>query len=116
MIFTPAEAEHWLAEHMYPQAGIEPETIDMAKLRQAEELLDYPIGGNAAFLLHEGRSDEEVLRYLSKYALLSEDEVLTYLEFLKVPFQEAYIFTYFSGKHLMHPWLQGPDRWQAFRR
>src|SRR5215472_16182917 len=59
MIFTPEEEEQWLAEHVYPEAGIEPDTIDITKLRKAEELLDYPVGGNAAFLLHEGRSDEE---------------------------------------------------------
>ncbi len=49
MIFTPEKAEQWLAEHMYPEAGIEPDTMDIAKLRKAMELLDYPVGGNAAF-------------------------------------------------------------------
>jgi hypothetical protein len=53
MIFTPEGAEQWLAEHIYPEAGIEPDTIDIAKLRKAGELLEvYSIGGNAAFLLH----------------------------------------------------------------
>lgn len=116
MIFTPEEAEHWLAEHMYPEAGIEPDTIDIAKLRKAGELLDYPVGGNAAFLLHEGRSDEEVMHYLIKYSLLPDEEALKFLEYLKVPFQQAYIFTYFYGRQVMKPWLQGPERWNAFRR
>src|SRR5215472_2343023 len=56
MIFTPAEAEHWAAEHLYPAAGMEPDPLDVVKLHQAEEVLIYPVGGNAAFLLHEGRS------------------------------------------------------------
>jgi hypothetical protein len=116
MIFTPEEAEQWLAEHMYPEAGIEPAPIDIAKLRKAGELLDYPVGGNAAFLLHEGRSDEEVIHYLIKYSMLPDEEALKFLEYLKVPFQQAYIFTYFYGRQLMKPWLQGPDKWNAFRR
>jgi len=116
MIFTPEEAEQWLAEHIYPEAGIEPAPIDIAKLRKAGELLDYPVGGNAAFLLHEGRSDEEVIHYLIKYSMLPDEEALKFLEYLKVPFQQAYIFTYFYGRQLMKPWLQGPDKWNAFRR
>lgn len=116
MIFTAEEAEQWLSEHIYPEAGIEPGAIDIAKLRQAQELLDYPVGGNAAFLLHEGRSDEEVMDYLVKYSAISDEEALRFLEYLKVPFQQAYIFTYFYGRQLMKPWLQGSKRWNAFRR
>ena len=101
---------------MYPAAGIEPDTVDFAKPRKALELLEYPVGGNAAFLLHNGRSDEEVMQYLIKYSMLPDEEVLKYLEFLKVPFQQAYIFTYFYGRQVMKPWLQGPERWKAFRR
>jgi hypothetical protein len=116
MLFSPEEAEQWLAEHIYPEAGIEPDTVDIAKLRKALELLEYPVGGNAAFLLHEGRSDEEVMQYLIKYSMLPYEEALKYLEFLKVPFQQAYIFTYFYGRQLMKPWLQRPDRLTLFRR
>lgn len=116
MIFSPEEAERWLAEHIYPEAGIEPDTADSAKLREALELLDYPVLANAAFLLHDGRSDDEVTRYLMTYMLESEEQARKYLEFLKVPFQEAYIFTYVYGKRLMQPWLAGPDGWEAFRR
>ena len=116
MIFSPEEAEQWLAEHIYPEAGIEPDAIDIAKLRKALELVEYPVGGNAAFLLHEGRSDDEVMQYLIKYSLLPDEDALKYLEFLKVPFQQAYIFTYFYGRQLMKPWLQRPDRLTVFRR
>ena len=44
MIFSPEEAEQWLAEHIYPEAGIEPDAIDIAKLRKALELVEYPVG------------------------------------------------------------------------
>ena len=116
MLFSPEEAEQWLAEHIYPEAGIEPDTVHIAKLRKALELLEYPVGGNAAFLLHEGRSDDEVMQYLIKYSMLPDEDALKYLEFLKVPFQQAYIFTYFYGRQLMKPWLQRPDRLTVFRQ
>jgi len=116
MIFRLSEAEQWLAEHIYPAAGIEPDSLDIVKLRQAEEFLDYPAGGNAAFLLHEGRPDAEVIEYLITYSLVSYEEACKFLEYLKVPFQQAYVFTYFHGKQLMKPWLQGSDRWTAFHR
>jgi hypothetical protein len=116
MIFTPDEAEQWLAEHIYPEAGIEPVTFDITKLHAAQELLDYPVMGNAAFLLRESRSDDEVTHYLMKYMLETEEQARKFLDFLKVPFQEAYIFTYFHGSQLMKSWLQGPDRVNAFRR
>ncbi len=116
MLFTPEEVEHWLSEHVYREAGIEPEAIDIVKLRKAQELLDYPIGGNAAFLLHEGRSDEDVMDYLIKYSAISAEEAHQFLDYLKVPFQQAYIFTYFYGRQWMGPWLQGPDKWDVFRR
>ena len=116
MIFTPEEAEHWLAKHIYPEAGIEPDAIDIAKLHAAQELLDYPVMGNAAFLLHEGRSDDEVTQYLMKYMLETEEQASKFLDFLKVPFQEAYIFTYFHGRELMKPWIEGPEGLNAFRR
>lgn len=116
MIFIPEEVEQWLAEQIYPEAGIDPDSVDIAKLRQAAELLEYPVGANAAFLLREGRSDEEVVQYVIQHSALPDEEARRYLDFLKVPFQEAYIFTYFYGKQLMKPWLQGSDRLNTFRR
>jgi hypothetical protein len=72
--------------------------------------------GNAAFMLNEGRSDKEVKQYLLKYTMLPDEYVQEHMEFLKDPFREAYIFTYFYGKQLMQPWLQGADRQEVFRR
>jgi hypothetical protein len=116
MIFTPEEAEHWASEQLYPEAGIEPVQLDIVKLHRAGELMQG-LEGNAAFLLHEGRPDEEVAQYLMKHSLESDRQrIQKELDFLKDPFREAYIFTYFYGKRLMQPWLQGADRLAVFRR
>lgn len=56
------------------------------------------------------------MQYLIKYSLLPDEEALKYLEFLQVPFQQAYIFTYFYGRQLMKSWLQRPDRLTVFCR
>ena len=72
--------------------------------------------GKRGLPLGQGRPDIEVMGYMQKYMLISDEEAPKCLEFLKVPFQETYVFTYFYGKQLMEPWVQGPDRLQVFRR
>ena len=115
MIFTSNEAEQWAVEHLYPEAGIEPAAVDMEKLYRAEELM-AGIDGNARFMLSEGRSDEEVKQYVAKYAMLPDEYAQKSVEFLKDPFHEAYIFTYFYGRQLMKPWLEGSDKQAVFKR
>jgi hypothetical protein len=116
MIFGPGEMGRWLAEEIYPAAGIEPDGADMDLLARATELL-AGVRGNAVFMLHaHGQSDDEVVRYLMRYLLLPEDRARKSLEFLKSPLWRSYTFTYFYGKRLMKPLLQGADRLAIFRR
>lgn len=115
MIFTYTEAEQWAREHLYPAAGIEPVDIDRGKLVRAQELM-AGIDCNARFMLSDGHSDAEVVQYLMRYKLHPEMYARKSLEFLKEPFREGYIFTYFYGRRLMKPWLQGDDRQQVFKR
>ncbi len=114
-IFTPDEAQQWARQHLYPAAGIEPIEMDFAKYYKAHDLLSG-VDGNARFMLSNGYSDEEVKQYLIKYKLLPEEYAQKGIDFLKEPFQEGYIFTYFYGYELMKPWLAGPDRQQVFKR
>ena len=115
MIFTLAESEQWAREHLYPVAGIEPIDIDTEKFRRANELM-AGIGGNARFMLSDGCPDDEVKQYLMRYRLIPEEYARKNLEFMRDPFREGYIFTYFYGRRLMKPWLQGDDRRQVFKR
>jgi hypothetical protein len=114
-IFTYAEAEQWATEHLYPVAGIMPIKYDIEKLARAWELMGG-LFGNARFMLSEGRSEEEVKRYLVKYLLHPEEYAQKEVDFMKDPFREGYIFTYTYGKRLMKPWLEGPDRKKVFKR
>ncbi len=115
IVFTDVESEQWAREHLYPAAGIEPLDIDTEKFRRANELM-AGIDGNAKFMLSDGRPDDEVKQYLMQYRLIPEEYARKNLEFLRDPFREGYIFTYFYGRRLMKPWLQGEDRRQVFKR
>ncbi len=115
MIFTPGEQQQWLAEQIYPAVGIQPLPVDWAKLRDVFDLL-HGVRGNAVFLLREGRPDREVKQYLMRYYMTNDEVAAKMLNYLKRPFREAYVFTYFRGRQLMQPWLQGADRLAVFRR
>lgn len=115
MIFTPDEGQQWAKQHLYAAAGIEPVELDFAKYYRAHDLLSG-VDGNARFMLSNGYSDEEVKHYLIKYGLLPEEYAQKAVDFLKDPFREAYVFTYFYGYELMKPWLEGPDRQRVFKR
>jgi hypothetical protein len=109
MLFAPGEAEAWLAEHIYPEAGMRSDHGDLTKIHRAKDLL-FGVSCNAAWLLGEGRPQAEVLDYLMRYALLSEEAARRELASLQRPFYEANIFTYFHGRRLLEPLLQGPQR------
>ncbi len=109
MLFAPGEAEQWLAEHIYPEAGMYPDGSDLTKIQRATDLL-FGVSCNAAWLLNEGRAETEVKEYLMRYALMDEETAQRQLASLQRPFHEAYIFTYFYGRGLLEASLQGPQR------
>jgi len=112
---APGEAEQWMAEHVYATFQIEVDPQALLEMRQATELLEG-VWGNAALLLGEGRSDEEVVQYFMKYMLYSEEISSRIVAFLKQPVTALNSLSYSSGQALMRPLLQGPDRVSVFRR
>jgi hypothetical protein len=109
MLFAPGEAEQWLAEHIYPEAGMSPDGSDLTKIQRATDLL-FGVSCNAAWLLSEGRPDTEVRDYLMRYALMDDETAHRQLASLQRPLRETYIFTYFYGRRLLEPILRGPQR------
>ena len=71
---------------------------------------------NAALLLDEGRSEQEVAQYFTKYLLLEEKRAVQMVTHLKHPIRGRNELTYANGQKLMRPWLQGTDRHAVFRR
>ena len=112
--FPGSEQLTWLQEHAYPEAGIEPGG-DPGKVHTARDLL-WGAQCNAAFMLDEGSPDEEVVRYLARWALMDEEEARRALPSLRRPFAEAYIFCYQRGRELLEPGIRGPGRDAFVRR
>jgi len=116
MVLAPGDKERWLAEQAYPKAAMARDAVDGGKLGRAGDLM-AGVRGNAVIMLHaEGRPEDEVVDYLMRWQLLPEDRARKALQFLKSPLWRAYTFTYYYGKRLMEPLLQGPDRVTVFRR
>ena len=102
-----------MSEHIYPVAGVEPLDVDWEFVHKISEL-PMDVQGNAAFLLREGRSDQEVMQYLMRYLLVTEEQAQPMLVYLKSPFNTARIFSYTAGKRLLQPWLTRSDPRTAF--
>ncbi|QBD75965.1 hypothetical protein EPA93_08080 [Ktedonosporobacter rubrisoli] len=109
LLFAPGEAEQWLAEHIYPEAGLQPDGSDLTKIQRATDLL-FGVSCNAAWLLREGRPADEVRDYLQRYALLNDEAAHRQLASLQRPFHQTYIYTYFYGRRLLEASLQGAQR------
>lgn len=109
MVFPGEEAEAWLAENIYPEVGIVPDGSDLKKIQHANDIL-FGVRCNAALMLDDGYTEQEVTRYLMRYALLEEAGANRALQSLQRPYCEAYPFTYFYGRRLLAPFLQGQQR------
>ena len=96
-----AELATWLREVLYPQAGIHVDVDLQLQLAQASQKL-AGVSGNAAFLLHaDKRPAAEVLEYIRRYTLGTEQEARRSLAFISNPLYRAYTFTYFYGRRLL---------------
>lgn len=110
MLFAPGEVEHWMTKHIYATVGMEEDTVDNLKLQWARDILQG-VWCNAAFMLRNGSSDNQIMRYAERYTGATP----RVLNELKDPFHGIYIFTYFYGKQLLQQKLQGTDRWNIYR-
>ncbi|MGZ3615444.1 MAG: hypothetical protein ACXWOL_00570 [Ktedonobacteraceae bacterium] len=115
MIFADGEAEQWIEENIYRPLHKDIDAIVLLRLRQASQLLGS-VWDNAALLLDDGRSEQEVAHYFTKYMLLAEDRAAQMVAHLKHPIWGRYELMYANGQKLMRPWLQGTDRHAVFRR
>ncbi|MGH2561356.1 MAG: hypothetical protein ACRDJH_20010 [Thermomicrobiales bacterium] len=105
VIYTPEELAAWLAETVYPAAGVTGDPAREAAVHRAQRAL-RPVSANAALLLHhEGATEKEVVAYLMRYGLRPEKEARHSLDFIRDPLWRAYIFTYHAGHDLLGRWL-----------
>ena len=116
MVFAPGEAQRWLAEHVYPEVGVEAEPVDETVIKLIDDLF-WVSRTNAIFMLHEeGRSTDEAVRYLMSHTQETEQRARRSLGMLTSPLYRTYLFTYSEGRRLMAPLLRGENRLDVFRR
>lgn len=63
LVFPADEAEKWLSKQIYPKVGIKPDTTNLLQVQRANDLL-MGVRCNAAFMLREGKSEQEIVAYL----------------------------------------------------
>jgi hypothetical protein len=117
LIWDRAERAAFLRDELYPAAGLP--DVDVAvqmQIERAAEALRH-VDGNAALLLHhDGRSPDEVQRYVERWSLRTPQEAAQIMRFIQNPLFRSYIFNYAMGKELLAPLLTGPDAVANFRR
>ncbi len=125
---VPAEDEVALLEEAIQIAGL-PIAQDQAEMRavtaiqpriRAARAALRGVGGNAALMRHaDGRSHDEVLRYLIEVGARTAAGAAKQLEFIEDPLWRTYISVYYEGEALLERWLHmvpEPERPARFAR
>jgi hypothetical protein len=98
--------EPTVAEHLRP-LGIRYDADVAAQVTQAAEVLGW-VRSNAAILLHEhGRSLDDTVAYLERWALLPPDRAAKAAQFLTDPTWRAYSHCYTEGLRLCRAFVDG---------
>ncbi|WP_110515126.1 hypothetical protein [Herpetosiphon llansteffanensis] len=114
VLFTPKELVDWQAQTLYPKVGITGDPAQELRINVALKAL-AGVAGNAALLLHaEGRPANEVVDYLVRYGLTSEERAQHRMRFISAPLWRAYIFSYFYGEQMISRWFERGDRVERF--
>ncbi|WP_329143890.1 hypothetical protein OG275_05275 [Streptomyces niveus] len=90
-----------------PRAAAGPGVVDgsdFAAIHRVRNAL-FGVWANAAFLAAEGRTDTELARYLSRWALLSETDAAAAVGSLRATGTALYVLAYFRGRRLLTTWL-----------
>lgn len=115
IVFPGDQAQAWLTDTILREEGIEPDGSDFAAIHEVRNEL-WGAWSNAAFLADEGRPTSEIAAYLTRWALLAEDEIASARKVLNAPGMNAYLLGYHHGWRLLRPWLDTPDRHHRVRR
>ncbi|WP_433628979.1 DUF885 domain-containing protein [Nocardia sp. CA-120079] len=108
------------AQEIYADLGLRFEGERAEQLSNASaELLG--VRQDAALLLHDRRRDaDEVVEFLQRWSLTTQERARQSLRFLSSPLWRAYISTYVEGYRLLGSWLDravdADDRADRFRR
>src|SRR5215212_3228312 len=116
-LLTDQELEDWYREEILPRADMtHVDAKQIIEITRAEQKIRN-LWGNAAFMLHDQRkSPGEVVSYLQKYEMSTEEDASRAIRFMSGPLDRSYIFTYTAGYDLLEELFSLADRDKYFAR
>lgn len=102
IVMSDNELADWLEHDLAPLAGLTDAPVrEMLALTKARRNM-RSISNNAAIMYHaEGATEEEVIAYIQRYRLATEQEARKTLSFITHPNFRSYGFTYTAGADLL---------------
>ncbi|MFO7663456.1 MAG: hypothetical protein R6X18_12800 [Chloroflexota bacterium] len=116
IIFPYDTAYVWMAERLFPAAGLPADENQIRQMRKISEALKpmRAVTANAAILFHTGQlSEAQAVDYIQTYGLVTRQRAEKSFRFLSHSLFRSYIFTYTIGYDLI---AGTPDRVATFRR
>jgi len=111
-----SDDEYWdlVASSLAPAAGLEDRDLGAYRaVLEALRPLRYVRGEAARMLFDQGVDDDEIVDFLMRFELVSEERARKTIEFIRA--YRSYIFTYTVGEDLVNAYLgEGPDRTERF--
>ncbi len=114
IVLSDADELMVLRDTLAPLAGIDPKEIERYQaVREAAKALRVVHGEAARMILEGGRSEEEAIRFVSRYGLETEERARKAIEFVRA--YRSYVFNYTVGEDLVNAYLgSGPGRTEKF--
>lgn len=116
-IMSEAELVGWFREELLPRANLS--RVDAERLVSIYNAASKlgAVTGNAAFMLHDRQnSEDEIVKYLQRYGLVTEKQAQRSVKFITNPLYRSYIFTYHVGKELLSGLFAKGGRDEHFAR
>ena len=114
ILFSDDERRRILAEVLAPVAGVAPDAVLLHdRIASAMEPLRHVSGEAARMLLDDGRPEDEVVAFLMRWGLASEEKARKSVAFARS--YRSYVFNYSLGEEVVGAAIgDGPDRRERF--
>ena len=104
LLFTDDERRRTLAEVMAPAAGLPPKALlDFDAIREAMRPLRYVNGEAARMLLDDGVAEPEVVAFMTRWGLVTEERAKKSLDFART--YRSYVFNYSLGEDIVRDYV-----------
>jgi hypothetical protein len=114
IVFSEDERRRVLVDVLAPTAGVPKEAVlAYDRIREAMKPLRHVNGEAARLLLDEGKTEAEVVAFLVRWGLVTEDKARKSVQFAKT--YRSYVFNYSLGEDIVRAYVgDGPDRRERF--